>query len=51
VVDLPDPNPAYVGVTALLVRPDHHIAWRSQNTEVTPQSAHAILDHILGIAA
>jgi FAD binding domain len=51
VVDLPDPNPAYAGVTALLVRPDHHIAWRSQNAEVTPQSAHAILDHILGITA
>jgi 2-polyprenyl-6-methoxyphenol hydroxylase-like FAD-dependent oxidoreductase len=51
VADIPNPNPAYADVTALLVRPDHHIAWRSQNTEVTPQSAHAILDHILGIAA
>jgi 2-polyprenyl-6-methoxyphenol hydroxylase-like FAD-dependent oxidoreductase len=51
VVDLPHPNPAYADATALLARPDHHIAWRSQDPVITPHSAHTILDHILGITA
>jgi hypothetical protein len=48
VVDLPGAHPAYADATALLVRPDHHIAWRAQDTAVTPQSAHAILNRVLG---
>jgi hypothetical protein len=48
VVDLPGAHPVYADATALLVRPDHHIAWRSQDTAVTPQSAHTILNRVLG---
>jgi 2-polyprenyl-6-methoxyphenol hydroxylase-like FAD-dependent oxidoreductase len=47
VVEMSDRG-TYQGVATLLVRPDHHIGWRSPGTELTPEMAHAVLDRILG---
>ncbi|MDT5023784.1 MAG: hypothetical protein QOE61_210 [Micromonosporaceae bacterium] len=47
VVDLADADGPYSGESALLVRPDQHVAWRASSRAV---AADAVLDRVLALA-